>query len=157
MIAELNRDDVSGMNSRSDAFFEIARLGFDLRERCAAPSRVVSNSGRIILPRDGAVSSHAARIWVSSLAYQHLSAKFATHFPYMKADIHPEYNETEIVLCVRCGLSHTLDQSDIKIGICAACHPFFTGEQKFVDTAGRVEKFARRYGSTKADPRRQKA
>ena len=39
---------------------------------------------------------------------------------------------------------------DIKIGICAACHPFFTGEQKFVDTAGRVEKFARRYGSTKA-------
>jgi len=39
---------------------------------------------------------------------------------------------------------------DLKIGICAACHPFFTGEQKFVDTAGRVEKFARRFGSTRA-------
>ena len=35
---------------------------------------------------------------------------------------------------------------DLKIGICAACHPFFTGEQKFVDTAGRIEKFSRRYG-----------
>jgi len=46
---------------------------------------------------------------------------------------------------------------DIKIGICAACHPFFTGEQKFVDTAGRVEKFARRYGSTKAARSEKKA
>jgi large subunit ribosomal protein L31 len=46
---------------------------------------------------------------------------------------------------------------DIKIGICAACHPFFTGEQKFVDTAGRVEKFARRYGSTKAARGEKKA
>jgi len=46
---------------------------------------------------------------------------------------------------------------DIKIGICAACHPFFTGEQKFVDTAGRVEKFARRYGSTKAARAEKKA
>jgi large subunit ribosomal protein L31 len=46
---------------------------------------------------------------------------------------------------------------DIKIGICAACHPFFTGEQKFVDTAGRVEKFARRYGSTKAARSENKA
>ena len=35
-------------------------------------------------------------------------------------------------------------------GICAACHPFFTGEQRFVDTAGRVDKFAQRYGSTRA-------
>jgi large subunit ribosomal protein L31 len=46
---------------------------------------------------------------------------------------------------------------DIKIGICAACHPFFTGEQKFVDTAGRVEKFTRRYGSTKATRAQTKA
>ena len=43
---------------------------------------------------------------------------------------------------------------DLKIGICAACHPFFTGEQKFVDTAGRVEKFAQRYGA--ATERRKK-
>src|SRR6476660_10118639 len=68
----------------------------------------------------------------------------------MKEGIHPEYNETDMVCA--CGtVYHTRSTSrDIKIGICAACHPFFTGEQKFVDTAGRVEKFARRYGSTKA-------
>ena len=68
----------------------------------------------------------------------------------MKADIHPDYNETEIS-CTCGAVYHTRStRRDIKIGICAACHPFFTGEQKFVDTAGRVEKFARRYGSTKA-------
>ena len=68
----------------------------------------------------------------------------------MKADIHPEYLETDMICA--CGtVYHTRStRQDIKIGICAACHPFFTGEQKFVDTAGRVEKFARRYGSTKA-------
>jgi large subunit ribosomal protein L31 len=68
----------------------------------------------------------------------------------MKADIHPEYHETDIV-CACGAVYHTRStKQDIKIGICAACHPFFTGEQKFVDTAGRVEKFARRYGGTKA-------
>ncbi len=68
----------------------------------------------------------------------------------MKTDIHPEYTETEIS-CACGAVYHTRStKQDIKIGICAACHPFFTGEQKFVDTAGRVEKFARRYGSTKA-------
>ena len=68
----------------------------------------------------------------------------------MKAGIHPEYNETDIACA--CGVVyHTRStRRDIKIGICAACHPFFTGEQKFVDTAGRVEKFTRRYGSTAA-------
>jgi large subunit ribosomal protein L31 len=71
-------------------------------------------------------------------------------FPTMKADIHPEYYETDIV-CACGAVYHTRStKRDIKIGICAACHPFFTGEQKFVDTAGRVEKFARRYGGTKA-------
>jgi len=62
----------------------------------------------------------------------------------MKADIHPEYHETDIA-CACGAVYHTRStKQDIKIGICAACHPFFTGEQKFVDTAGRVEKFARR-------------
>jgi large subunit ribosomal protein L31 len=66
----------------------------------------------------------------------------------MKADIHPNYVEC-IIRCA-CGANyHTRStRSSIDIGICAACHPFFTGEQKFVDTAGRVEKFARRYGAT---------
>ena len=49
-------------------------------------------------------------------------------------------------------LTINVDQNipNLKIGICAACHPFFTGEQKFIDTAGRVEKFSRRYGSVHA-------
>jgi large subunit ribosomal protein L31 len=68
----------------------------------------------------------------------------------MKAEIHPKYEETS-VSCA-CGAVYHVGSTrrDLKIGICAACHPFFTGEQKFVDTAGRVEKFARRFGSTKA-------
>jgi large subunit ribosomal protein L31 len=66
----------------------------------------------------------------------------------MKAEIHPNYTETTIACA--CGATYRTRSTrrDIKIGICAACHPFFTGEQKFVDTAGRVEKFARRYGKT---------
>jgi len=76
------------------------------------------------------------------------------HFS-MKADIHPEYFETTIVCA--CGATYRTrsTKKNIKIGICAACHPFFTGEQKFVDTAGRVEKFARRYGGVKAVRRKK--
>lgn len=68
----------------------------------------------------------------------------------MKADIHPKYEETTITCA--CGTAYTTRSTkrEIKIGICAACHPFFTGEQKFLDTAGRIEKFARRYGSARA-------
>jgi large subunit ribosomal protein L31 len=80
-----------------------------------------------------------------------------TPFQAMKADIHPNYVETAISCA--CGtVYHTRStRKDLKIGICAACHPFFTGEQKFVDTAGRVEKFARRYGSTSANRGAKKA
>lgn len=65
----------------------------------------------------------------------------------MKAEIHPDYSPTTIHCA--CGASyHTRStRRDLKIGICASCHPFFTGEQKFVDTAGRIEKFSKRYGS----------
>ena len=68
----------------------------------------------------------------------------------MKADIHPNYTDT--VISCACGTTYQTrsTRKDIKIGICAACHPFFTGEAKFVDTAGRIEKFARRYGTSKA-------
>jgi large subunit ribosomal protein L31 len=69
-------------------------------------------------------------------------------FKDMKADIHPNYVETTIACACGAVYRTRSTRRDIKIGICAACHPFFTGEQKFVDTAGRVEKFARRYGKT---------
>ena len=66
----------------------------------------------------------------------------------MKAEIHPNYNETTIA-CACGAVIHTRStRKEIKIGICASCHPFFTGEQKFVDTAGRIEKFSKRYGTT---------
>lgn len=63
----------------------------------------------------------------------------------MKADIHPDYVETTISCACGAAYRTRSTRRDIKVGICAACHPFFTGEQKFVDTAGRIEKFSRRY------------
>ena len=64
----------------------------------------------------------------------------------MKADIHPDYQATAIACA--CGTVYNTfsTRKNLKIGICAACHPFFTGEQKFVDTAGRIEKFTKRFG-----------
>ena len=66
----------------------------------------------------------------------------------MKADTHPNYVETTVT-CT-CGAVYNTRSTvkELKIGICAACHPFFTGEQRFVDTAGRVDKFAKRFGAT---------
>ncbi|MFZ5807357.1 MAG: 50S ribosomal protein L31 [Verrucomicrobiota bacterium] len=66
----------------------------------------------------------------------------------MKATIHPEYKETTITCA--CGAVYTTrsTREDLRIGICAACHPHFTGQQKFVDTAGRVDKFKKRFGTT---------
>lgn len=65
----------------------------------------------------------------------------------MKADIHPNYEKIEVT-CV-CGNTFetrsTLGQ-DLHVEICSACHPFFTGQQKIVDTAGRVGRFRKKYG-----------
>lgn len=63
----------------------------------------------------------------------------------MKEDIHPNYVETAV--SCGCGNKFTTRSTKPKISveICSACHPFFTGKQKFVDTAGRVEKFQRKY------------
>ena len=65
----------------------------------------------------------------------------------MKPDIHPEYRE--ITAICSCGntfkTSSTLDKDELKLDVCAECHPFYTGKQKISDTAGRVERFRRRY------------
>ncbi len=67
----------------------------------------------------------------------------------MKKDIHPKYQECE-VSCV-CGNKFTTRStlSEIKLEICSQCHPFFTGKQKLLDSAGRVEKFNKKYGIKK--------
>lgn len=65
----------------------------------------------------------------------------------MKAEIHPNYYPNAQVLCV-CGNSFTTGSTKpaIKVEICASCHPFYTGQQRIVDTAGQVERFQRRFG-----------
>lgn len=65
----------------------------------------------------------------------------------MKADIHPNYRKTRVT-CV-CGYSFETRSTmgkDFHIEICSNCHPFYTGKQKLVDSAGRVERFLRKYG-----------
>jgi large subunit ribosomal protein L31 len=63
----------------------------------------------------------------------------------MKKGIHPEYVETTVT----CGCGNTFKTRSTKpkiaIEICSACHPFFTGKEKFVDSAGRIEKFTRKW------------
>ena len=63
----------------------------------------------------------------------------------MKPDIHPEYFQTSI----KCACGNVVEtgstKPEIKVEICSACHPFFTGKQKLVDTAGRIERFRRKY------------
>ncbi|MBI4576269.1 MAG: 50S ribosomal protein L31 [Planctomycetes bacterium] len=64
----------------------------------------------------------------------------------MKEGIHPDY--VECVVTCGCGSSFTTRSTRPKLSveICGSCHPFYTGKQKFVDTAGRVERFQRKYG-----------
>ena len=64
----------------------------------------------------------------------------------MKKDIHPQYYETQA-----CGANFKVRsiQKDLHVDICHNCHPFFTGKQKILDTAGRVDKFNKRYGIKK--------
>jgi large subunit ribosomal protein L31 len=66
----------------------------------------------------------------------------------MKADIHPEYKETTIICACGEMIQTRSTVADLRIAICSKCHPFFTGRQRLVDTAGRVEKFRRKYGRT---------
>lgn len=67
----------------------------------------------------------------------------------MKAEIHPDY----VDCTVTCGCGNTFTtrstKAAINVEICSACHPFYTGQQKFVDTAGRIEKFNRRFAQRK--------
>ena len=64
----------------------------------------------------------------------------------MKTDIHPTYYPNAIVTC-SCGKSYTTGSTkpELNVEICKECHPFFTGEQRIVDTEGRVERFNRRF------------
>jgi large subunit ribosomal protein L31 len=67
----------------------------------------------------------------------------------MKRDIHPELH----TISAQCTCGHAIDtestRSEIKVTLCSNCHPFYTGAQRFVDTAGRIEKFEKKYKNFK--------
>lgn len=69
----------------------------------------------------------------------------------MKKKIHPEYNEDCVVSCA-CGQTFTTGSTmkEIRVELCNQCHPFYTGKQKFVDTARRVEKYQEKVGKVAA-------
>lgn len=65
----------------------------------------------------------------------------------MKAEIHPDYNDVKVVCS--CGNSFETRSTlsdEIHLDVCSSCHPFYTGKQKIVDTAGRVDKFQKKFG-----------
>ena len=75
----------------------------------------------------------------------------------MKQGIHPKYFDVE----VRCACGNTFrtrsTKPDLHLDICSACHPFFTGRQKLIDTEGRVEGFTKKYGAQTVAARKQAA
>jgi len=65
----------------------------------------------------------------------------------MKKDLHPDYAESTITCACGNEITTRSTKDQIAVEICSQCHPFFTGKQKLVDTAGRVEKFKRKYAN----------
>ena len=64
----------------------------------------------------------------------------------MKKKIHPELYETKVICACGDEFKTRSTRKEIRVEMCALCHPYYTGEQKLVDSAGRVEKFQRKYG-----------
>ncbi len=75
----------------------------------------------------------------------------------MKEGIHPKYQEVE----VRCACGNTFKtrstKPELHLEICSACHPFFTGRQKLIDTEGRVERFTKKFGAQTSEQRKTAA
>ena len=67
----------------------------------------------------------------------------------MKTDIHPDYHDVEVTCS--CGNQFTtrssMEKEHLRVEVCSSCHPFYTGKQKIVDSAGRVDKFNQKYGN----------
>jgi len=67
----------------------------------------------------------------------------------MKKDIHPNYEECTVVCACGSTFKTRSTKKEIRVEICSQCHPFFTGKQKFIDSAGRIEKFRKKYHELK--------
>jgi large subunit ribosomal protein L31 len=66
----------------------------------------------------------------------------------MKKDLHPELHQVTVVCACGNSFQTRSTQKELRLEICSQCHPFFTGKQKLIDSAGRVERFNRRYGKS---------
>lgn len=79
---------------------------------------------------------------MNNVVYEHTKKGIDT----MKKGIHPEYDEA-VIICA-CGekVKTRSTKKEIRVSICSNCHPFFTGKQRFVDSAGRLERYKKRYG-----------
>ena len=74
----------------------------------------------------------------------------------MKSGIHPAYNPVKVICaCGHVFQTRSTHKGDIRVEICSSCHPFFTGRQKLVDTAGRIDRFEKKYKSTRAGKKAQ--
>ena len=70
------------------------------------------------------------------------------NFLAMKSDIHPQYNEINVSCsCGNAFKTRSTMKKALHVEVCSSCHPFYTGKQKIIDTAGRVEKFNKKYGA----------
>jgi large subunit ribosomal protein L31 len=76
----------------------------------------------------------------------------------MKSDIHPEYQDATINCACGNSIQTKSTRGSFTVDVCSACHPFYTGKQRMMDTAGRVERFRKKYeGKAVAEPRAPKA
>jgi len=75
----------------------------------------------------------------------------------MREGIHPDYKAAKVVCACGAVIETHSTRGDFHIEICSSCHPFFTGKQKIMDTAGRIERFKTRYATTAAKPEKIEA
>ena len=73
----------------------------------------------------------------------------------MKSGIHPEYHDLTVACACGSSFATRSTKKELRVEICSACHPFFTGKQKLIDSAGRVERFQKRYtkGAPQSEPK----
>jgi len=74
----------------------------------------------------------------------------------MKPDIHPQLHDLTITCACGNAIKTVSTMPEVKVTLCSSCHPFFTGEQRFVDTAGRIEKFQKRYNKDATTTKKKK-
>ena len=80
--------------------------------------------------------------WLSQVNTQSIGENLV-----MKADIHPKYDEVNVACsCGNAFVTRSTLGRDLNVEVCSSCHPFYTGKQKILDSAGQVDKFKRRYG-----------